>query len=216
MSTIWILEQSVLFTSVHLKQTTVPDKEVLKTSWKFTKCAITSLAFRVEGSCKLVRSYRFISPNKLKWVSWVRHSLMHHKYWGESLNTTNYLLSTYSITHVPRGSLCLFTAGKTEWEDPPIGQQTQTPMLLPRMSGWSAAKLEPLRYICQHLFVKMFQGICLECQPLREKGSQSQKSQWLRHTENAVLKQYNGMWQFTAVTPYSESEITLCARLPKT
>lgn len=30
-------------------------------------------------------------------------------------------------------------------EDIPTGQQTQTPVLMPSMSGWNAAKLEPLR-----------------------------------------------------------------------
>lgn len=79
-------------------------------------------------------------------------------------------------TPIPKGSPCLLAAGKTEWEDCPIGQQTQTPTLMPSMSAWNVAQLEPLRD--RHLSASLCEGVSgdlSECQLLYRKGSQSRK-----------------------------------------
>lgn len=69
--------------------------------------------------------------------------------------------------------------------------------------------------ICQPLFVRMSQGICLSASFSVENAVKARKNQQLSHTENTILKHYAGMWPFTAVTPHSQSEITFLCQLSK-
>lgn len=119
-------------------------------------------------------------------------------------------------TPIPRGLQAFWLLARWNESDSSTGQQTRTPMLMPSTSGWKAAQLGPLRD--RHLSAFLCEGVSgdlSECQLFMEKAVKARKPAIQSHWKYNI-EAISWMWRFTAVIPHSLSEITFCARLPKT